>query len=193
MVGLKRNINLKVKRLDNKTILPSYAHEGDACMDITVNSVEYNPELDEYIYGTGLSVETSIPAAMFIHPRSSNHKTNYYLTNSVAVIDCKTYRGEIKLIFKHRDTIRQRLAAIALEQVNQLPWYQKIFFGYTLEKTINKLKENFYADPIKWAPYKPGERAAQMWLHPIRPITITETDELTPTDRGDGGFGSTGK
>lgn len=39
--------------------------------------------------------------------------------------------------------------------------------------------------------YKPGERFAQLVIVAIPEITITEASELTETDRGDGGFGST--
>lgn len=40
---------------------------------------------------------------------------------------------------------------------------------------------------------EPGERLAQMILLPYVDINIVETQELSDTERGDGGFGSTGK
>ena len=40
--------------------------------------------------------------------------------------------------------------------------------------------------------YKPGERFAQLVIVPIPEYTITETAELSDTERGEGGFGSTG-
>ena len=40
--------------------------------------------------------------------------------------------------------------------------------------------------------YKPGERVAQMKIGLTIPIGFEEVDELNETDRGDGGFGSTG-
>ena len=39
----------------------------------------------------------------------------------------------------------------------------------------------------------PGDRIAQLVLLPFLPIEFTETDDLSETARGDGGFGSTGK
>lgn len=39
---------------------------------------------------------------------------------------------------------------------------------------------------------EPGERLAQMVIQPYLPVTFTEVDTLTPTERGEGGFGSTG-
>jgi dUTPase len=40
--------------------------------------------------------------------------------------------------------------------------------------------------------YKPGERFAQLVLVQIPEYTIVEAAELSETDRGEGGFGSTG-
>lgn len=42
------------------------------------------------------------------------------------------------------------------------------------------------------AVYKQGERFCQLVIVPIPEYTITEVSELSPTERGDGGFGSTG-
>jgi dUTP pyrophosphatase len=41
--------------------------------------------------------------------------------------------------------------------------------------------------------YEPGERVAQLIIVPYPQIEFTEVDELSSTDRGEGGFGSTGK
>jgi len=40
---------------------------------------------------------------------------------------------------------------------------------------------------------RPGERIAQMVIAPIAHAQVAEADELPPTARGDGGFGSTGR
>ena len=39
----------------------------------------------------------------------------------------------------------------------------------------------------------PGERIAQLIVMPYLHVEFNETDELTSTERGEGGFGSTGK
>ena len=41
--------------------------------------------------------------------------------------------------------------------------------------------------------YKVGDRIAQIMIIPYPPIEFTEVDELSDSERGDGGFGSTGK
>jgi dUTP pyrophosphatase len=51
---------------------------------------------------------------------------------------------------------------------------------------------NFY----KWAPrhiaYYEGDRIGQLVIMPIPKVEFEEVDELSSTDRGEGGFGSTG-
>lgn len=41
--------------------------------------------------------------------------------------------------------------------------------------------------------YKVGERGAQIMILPYPQITMIESNDLSDTERGDGGFGSTGK
>jgi dUTP pyrophosphatase len=38
-----------------------------------------------------------------------------------------------------------------------------------------------------------GDRIAQIMIIPYPPIEFVEADELSNTERGEGGFGSTGK
>lgn len=39
---------------------------------------------------------------------------------------------------------------------------------------------------------EPGQRIAQMVIAPVEPVVLAEVRELDTTERGDGGFGSTG-
>lgn len=49
------------------------------------------------------------------------------------------------------------------------------------------------SDFLSYETIQPGERLAQMILLPYATYDIVETDTLTETERGEGGFGSTGK
>lgn len=42
-------------------------------------------------------------------------------------------------------------------------------------------------------PYEIGQRVAQMIIMPYPHVDLVEVDELSDSDRGDGGYGSTGK
>lgn len=58
--------------------------------------------------------------------------------------------------------------------------------GYRGEVTV-KMRSTTDVVP---AIYKPGERFAQLVIMPIAEYTITEATELSESERGDGGYGS---
>lgn len=90
-------MNIGVKKLHKDTVIPSYAKEGDAGMDLTAVSVEFTQ--DYVSYKTGLAIEIPYGYVGLLFPRSSNSKKDMLLSNSVGVID-SGYRGEIELRFK---------------------------------------------------------------------------------------------
>ena len=102
-------LDIKLKKLDEKAVIPTYAHDGDVGMDLTAISVDYDRENDMYIYHTGLSFETDKHYGIFLFPRSSNRKTDAYLCNHVGIADSAIYRGEIMLCFKNRTSLEDRV------------------------------------------------------------------------------------
>lgn len=91
-------MKIKIKKLDPKAIIPKYAKEGDAGLDLTAISKKMDKQ-GNIVYGTGLAMEIPEGYVGLVFPRSSNSKTDLYLTNHVGVID-SGYRGEI--MFKYR-------------------------------------------------------------------------------------------
>jgi dUTP pyrophosphatase len=142
-------MQIKVKKLHPKAVIPSYSKAGDAAMDLTAISVDKD-EYGNAVYGTGLAIEIPEGHVGLIFPRSSNSKTDLYLTNHVGVID-SGYRGEI--MFKYRSAKGLLDAKI----------------------------------------YAKNERVGQLMILPYPQIELVESDTLSKTERGDGGFGSTGK
>ena len=141
---LPNTTRVRFKKLYQDAVTPSYAKNGDAGLDLTATHMTFEENFIEY--GTGIAVEIPHGYVGFVFPRSSvSKKENFYLKNSVGVID-SGYRGEIKLRFNNSD-------------------------------------EN----------YEVGEKVGQLIILPYPTIQLEEVDELSSTDRGDGGFGSTGK
>jgi dUTP pyrophosphatase len=99
---VSKNLQVKFKKLSDKAILPSYAKEGDAGLDLTCTRVEEidNQDFGYIQYHTDLSVEIPKGYVGYIFPRSSVSNTGLILANSVGVID-SGYRGEIMVRFKH--------------------------------------------------------------------------------------------
>ena len=89
-------MRIRIKKLDDKAVIPKYAHFGDAAVDL-VAVRKWEDEHGNLCYGTGLAMEIPENHVGLLFPRSSVSKTNLRLCNSVGVID-SGYRGEI--IFK---------------------------------------------------------------------------------------------
>lgn len=95
-------MEVKVKKLVEEAVIPSYANPGDAGLDLVAISYEYDKKTDCHIYGTGLAFEIPEGYVGLLFPRSSNRKTNAYMCNHVGIID-SGYRGEVMVSFKNRD------------------------------------------------------------------------------------------
>ena len=65
--------------------------------------------------------------------------------------------------------------------------FNKLFGGEAMydEMKVKEIQPNDF--------YKVGDRVAQIMIIPHPPIELEEADELSDTERGEGGFGSTGK
>ncbi len=143
-------MTVKIKKLHPNAVIPTYAKQGDAGMDLTAVSVKYEEETGCFVYDTGLAVEIPEGYVGLLFPRSSLSKKELILANHVGVID-SGYRGSIKVKFRPSS-------------------------DYTA------IEANSYAV---------GERIAQLIILPYPQITFKEVEELSVTERNDGGFGST--
>ena len=95
-------MEVKIKKLIPKAVIPAYAKPGDAGMDLTATS-KSNDEFGCVVYGTGLALEIPQGFVGLLFPRSSNAKKDLLLANSVGVID-SGYRGEVMFKFKRTET-----------------------------------------------------------------------------------------
>lgn len=91
-------MKVKVKKLHSDAVIPKYAKDGDAGMDLTAISYELNKKANQVTYDTGLAFEIPKGYVGFIFPRSSVYKTINRLSNCVGVID-SGYRGSVKAVF----------------------------------------------------------------------------------------------
>jgi dUTP pyrophosphatase len=91
-------LHVKCKRLTENAIIPTYAKDGDAGLDLTVTTISSNTTSD-VTYKFGISIEIPNGYVGLLFPRSSVRKFELFLTNCVGVID-SGYRGEIEATFK---------------------------------------------------------------------------------------------
>ena len=91
-------MKVRIKKLHPEAVLPHYSNVGDAGMDLTAVSREFDDK-GNVVYKTGLAYEIPEGYVGLIFPRSSVSKIPVSLANSVGVID-SGYRGEIMFKFK---------------------------------------------------------------------------------------------
>lgn len=91
-------MKVKIKKLSPKAVIPSYSKSGDAGLDLTSISRDFDDK-NNIIYKTGLAIEIPDGYVGLIFPRSSIANKNQLLTNSVGVLD-SGFRGEVTFKFK---------------------------------------------------------------------------------------------
>ena len=143
--------SVRIKKLDENAIIPTYGSEFAAGADLyacTGETVTIEPHKTLLIH-TGIAMEIPTGYAGLIYARSGiASKRGLAPANKVGVVD-SDYRGEIM---------------VALHNHSDEP------------QTIDN-----------------GERIAQLVIAPYVVADFVVSDELDDTDRGEGGFGSTGK
>ena len=81
-------MKVKIKKLNENAVIPSYSKQGDAGMDLVATSKIFD-KYGNIEYWTGLAMEIPEGHVGLIFPRSSISKKDLALTNAVGVIDSK--------------------------------------------------------------------------------------------------------
>lgn len=159
-------MQIKVKLLTDSASLPLKAHPSDAGYDLYATSRTFDKD-GNAVYGTGIAMEIPVGYVGLIFPRSSISKYDVSLSNAVGVID-SGYRGEITLKFRPAPGYRNDFMA-----EEDSDHYTYIRIGRLL--------------------YNIGERIGQLIILPIPQIEFETVSALSPSERGEGGYGSSGK
>lgn len=167
-------VKVRFKKLHPDAQLPKRAKPGDAGMDITcVDEGTLSYDLSQITYNLGLAMEIPQGYVGYLFPRSSICKTSLDLSNSVGVID-SGYRGEVKAVFNRR--------------------YHKDFYNHITTDDEYEIARSMNIERrVSNVPYKKGDRIVQLVVMPIPEVETEWADELSDSERGQGGFGSTGK
>jgi len=143
-------MDVKVKRLNPKALLPAYQTEHAAAMDVhaCLNEAMTLQPLERAMVPTGLAFEIPEGYEMQVRARSGlSIKHGLTMVNGVGTIDAD-YRGELHILM------------------------------------INLGQEPFVIEP--------DMRVAQLLVTRYEKVSLQLTETLSETDRGEGGFGSTG-
>lgn len=217
-IELNDGRKLKVGANTIEPKLPTYGKEGDACMDVYPIYCEYDIERDRYIYHTGLvfaigdsrilnNVEdlkdktklsyVDMPNEMELRPRSNLTKSDFYIPNAPGTLDWG-YRGELLMVYKNRTSadLVQAVTYLAngIEKLALRAGCGGEIKQYTsaARRNLSKLSKSVSVPPYKC---DGKDRCCQLLIRGSERIEWQEVktiEELGSSERGTGGFGSTG-
>jgi dUTP pyrophosphatase len=147
-------------------------------LDLVAVSRKFD-EFGNVHYGTGLAFEIPYGYVGLLFPRSSNAKKDLILSNSVGVLD-SNYRGEVSFKFK---------PSVVLFDNDYAQEGTLGDDGNTFDNIVVPTEDN----GLDFQIYEVGDRIGQIIILPYPQIEFLEVDELGSTERGEGGYGSTGK
>jgi len=176
-------IPVKFKKLNADAVTPEYATPGSACFDLVATE-------EAYIFpggcmAIGLGFALSIPEGykLAVYSRSGiASKLPIVVANSVGQID-SDYRGEVKVLLRNVAQAIQvgHVAATNLDMTahqTSSPERKKMGCTHGLPNGVIHVKK--------------GDRIAQGAIERVLQASFYVVDELDTTERGEGGFGSTG-
>jgi dUTP pyrophosphatase len=123
-------IGIDVVRLDPDLPLPTYAHDGDAGLDLYAREGgRLAPGGGRALVPTGIAIALPFGHAGFVLPRSGLAlRHGISVVNAPGLIDC-AYRGEIKVVLVNTDpsepfefTRGDRIAQLVVQRVEQVEW-----------------------------------------------------------------------
>lgn len=142
-------MEIRIQRLSKDIPIPSYAHPGDAGLDLYAAQEVVLKPFERALVPTGIKIAIPRGYAGFVQPKSGLAlKEGLSIVNTPGLID-SGYRGEVGVIL------------------------------------IN-------LDPQKEAFIARGQKIAQLVIQKVEEVSLEEVEFLDETERGAGGFGSTG-
>ena len=166
------NLKVKTKIIDKSIEMPTlkYAKDGDAGIDLIATSKWYDDD-GNVCFGTNRAFEIPEGYVGLLFPRSSNSKKDLLLSNSIGILD-SGYRGEVMMKYKTSESI----------------WW----FDEEKENCVfYTIEDEHYKNSIRLEFYNIGDRIGQLIIMPYPKVEFEEVDDLSETERGEGGYGST--
>ena len=159
-------------RLAKDAPMPAYAHEGDAGLDLCASEDVTLMPGEWRMVGSGVACAIPKGFVGLVVPRSGMGCKGLVLKNGIGVIDAG-YRGEIGL---------------TLFNNNPTHMWQRSVDERLLSETVRIDHPNFTGEIT----IHKGDRVAQLLIISVAQASLVQVDTLDDTERGAGGFGSTG-
>lgn len=129
-MNASERLEVPIVRLDPDLSLPTYAHDGDAGIDLVAREdAVVTAGGGRVLVPTGIALALPRGHAGFVLPRSGLAlKHGISVVNSPGLIDC-AYRGEIKVVLINTDprddyrvTRGDRIAQLVVQRVVEVVW-----------------------------------------------------------------------
>ncbi|MDR7318894.1 dUTP diphosphatase [Brevibacillus nitrificans] len=169
-------VPVKVKKLHDGATIPKYARYGDAGFDLVAveDTIVYPSHTG--LVRTGLAFEIPDGYEIQVRPRSGiSAKTRLRVSNAPGTID-SGFRGEVKVIIDNLNPM--------VTNVEDFKPEIKLITGWSMEMDESYPKGAYLICK--------GDRIAQGVLAEVPIADFELVDELDETERGTGGFGSSG-
>ncbi|MGG1442123.1 deoxyuridine 5'-triphosphate nucleotidohydrolase [Brevibacillus laterosporus] len=169
-------MQVKIKKLHPDAVLPTYATPGSAGFELVAVEQTVIEPGETVKIPLGLAFEIPKGYEMQIRPRSGiSLRTKLRQSNSIGTID-SDYRGEVCMMF---DNITE---------------YNDSATCYYLNIEGDEIHVSNGSGFLPSGSYiiQKGDRVAQGVIAPVIQATFFESEKLSDTQRGTGGFGSTG-
>lgn len=187
---------IKVKKLNDYAVIPFYSRVGDAAFDlVSVENHIIAPQCTSAI-GTGLAFEIPSGYEVEVCPRSGiSLKTPLRIANAPGTID-ENYRGEIKVLMSN--SIQQLHNYVDVEE-GELNSRVDVFCDFVIDLKGNTIKLSDLEilkvpDKVQFPSFLilKGDKIAQGKFRKVYEASFEVVDELSESNRGDNGFGSSG-
>jgi dUTP pyrophosphatase len=170
-------MKVKVKKLNENAVIPFKTHKEDFCYDCVATSCEeIAPNVYKYGLGLAFEIERGLERLGKVYLYADN-RFPYKKLN----LDISDTPANLSLDFRPRSSVYKTGMVLAncAGTVDEL--YRGEVFAIFYHVMPNMMR------------YEVGDKIIQCKLGITLPIEFIEANELSKTERGVGGFGSTGK
>lgn len=177
------DVTLQFLRIDERAKVPKYAHDGDMCFDLSV--IIDDDDMKPFVMSDSVHAPESTEDLVVVQKMGElNYVTlepNTSLTFHTGLKCATPYGWGMNVFVRSSTGIKSKLRLCnGTGKIDTSQYRGELLIG--LHNFGNKAKKIFH-----------GDRVAQAEIIRIPVVRIEEVKELTTTERGIGGFGSSGR
>lgn len=164
---------IKFQKLNDKAVCPFKTYDKDFCYDVVATSCE---EIAPNIYKYGIGLAFQIERGRWEPLVGCKHWSDFGYSLSTDTVD-----ENLSIDFRPRSSVWKTGMVLS----NCVGTIDELYRG--------EVSAVFYHIMPSMPKYEVGDRIGQIKVGATYPIEFVEVDELSDTERGSGGYGSTGK